>query len=231
MLQRLEAVVEVRERRGRREEPHLGPAPALRRPHPPQALHRVAALEPRVVLVALAPDPEVQPVGERVHHADADAVQPARHLVAVLVELPARVQLGHDDLGRAHPLALVDPDRDAAPVVVDAHRPVGVQHHAHLGRPAAQRLVDAVVDDLVHHVVQARAVVGVADVHPRPLAHRLQALENLDGIGAVFLGGAGGFGHAVGVLGNGGAVYPGARAIVTPRMPRAPPESRGASTR
>ena len=68
----------------------------------------------------------------------------------------------------------------------------------HLGRLAGERLVDAVVDDLVDHVVQARAVVGIADIHPRPLAHRLQALENLDGIGAVFLGGAGGFGHVVG---------------------------------
>jgi UDP-N-acetylenolpyruvoylglucosamine reductase len=50
---------------------------------------------------------------------------------------------------------------------------------------AGQRLVDGVVDDLVDHVVQAGAVIGVADIHARPLAHGLQALENLDGIGAV----------------------------------------------
>ena len=51
---------------------------------------------------------------------------------------------------------------------------------------AGQRLVDGVVDHLVDHVVQARAVVGVADIHARPLADGIQALENLDGIGAVF---------------------------------------------
>ncbi len=51
---------------------------------------------------------------------------------------------------------------------------------------AGQRLVDGVVDDLVDHVVQARAVVGVADIHARPLANGIQALQNLDGIGAVF---------------------------------------------
>ena len=51
-----------------------------------------------------------------------------------------------------------------------------------------ERLVDAVVDDLVDHVVQARAVVGVADVHAGTLADGLQPLENLDGIGAVFVG-------------------------------------------
>ena len=50
---------------------------------------------------------------------------------------------------------------------------------------AGKRLVDAVVDDLVHHVVQAGAVVGVADVHARALANRIEALEDLDRFGAV----------------------------------------------
>ncbi len=64
---------------------------------------------------------------------------------------------------------------------------------------AGQRLVDRVVDDLVDHVMQARAVVGIADIHARPLADRVQALENLDGIGAVVvgLGAEGGVGHEV----------------------------------
>ena len=47
---------------------------------------------------------------------------------------------------------------------------------------AGERLVDGVVDDLVHHVVQAGAVIGVADVHAGALAHRLQALEDLDAL-------------------------------------------------
>ena len=45
---------------------------------------------------------------------------------------------------------------------------------------AGERLVDGVVDDLVDHVVQARAVVGVADIHARPLAHGIEPLEHLD---------------------------------------------------
>ena len=48
-----------------------------------------------------------------------------------------------------------------------------------------QRLVDGVVDDLVDHVVQAGAVIGVADIHARPLAHRIEALQDLDRLGAV----------------------------------------------
>ncbi len=52
-----------------------------------------------------------------------------------------------------------------------------------------QRLVDGIVDDLVDHVVQARAVIGVADIHAGALADGVEALEHLDGVRAVFLGG------------------------------------------
>ena len=56
---------------------------------------------------------------------------------------------------------------------------------------AGQRLVDRIVGDLEHHVVEARAVVGVADIHSGPLADRVEAFQHLDGIGAVavFIGG------------------------------------------
>ena len=51
------------------------------------------------VFLAVAPDAQVEMLGERVDHGDADAVQAAGYLVGVLVELPAGMQLGHDDLG------------------------------------------------------------------------------------------------------------------------------------
>ena len=56
---------------------------------------------------------------------------------------------------------------------------------------AGQRLVDRIVGDLEHHVVEARAVVGVADIHSGPLADRVEAFQHLDRIGAVavFIGG------------------------------------------
>src|SRR5690606_34703742 len=52
-----------------------------------------------------------------------------------------------------------------------------------------QGLVDGVVRDLEHHVVQARAVVRVADIHAGTLAHRVKPAQHTDGIGAVGFGG------------------------------------------
>ena len=125
-------------------------------------LHRAAAraLLDRVLLavgVAVAVDLEHEPRRQRVHDRHAHAVQTARDLVAAAAELAARVQRGHHDLGRRRALVLrVLVDRDAAAVVGDAHPAVGQQRHVDPGAVAGHRLVDRVVDDLPHEVVQAR---------------------------------------------------------------------------
>ncbi len=144
------------------------------------------------MLLAIAPDARLEPRGKRVDDRHADAMQAARDLVGVLVELAAGVQLREDDLGR-RPLGIVvvvllDADRNAATVVADRHRAVGIEGDQALRGMPCQDLVDGVVDDLVDHVVQARTVVRVADVHARPLANGIQALEHLDGVLAVLLG-------------------------------------------
>ena len=84
---------------------------------------------------AVAADPEAQPERKRVHHGHADAVQAAGDLVGILVELPAGMQLRHDDLGR----------RDA----------LGREHELH--RRALRFLADRhVVDDHTEQLVPAR---------------------------------------------------------------------------
>ena len=45
----------------------------------------------------------------------------------------------------------------------------------------------ALSTDLEHHVVQAGPVIGVADIHAGALAHRVEAAQHLDRIGAVGL--------------------------------------------
>ena len=187
LLQGLEGVVEIREGLGRGEEAHLGSVEILGLADNLERLDGLAALEAGAVQLAVAPDAQLEPVRERVDDRDADAVQPAGHLVGVAVELPARMQLGHDDLGRRDAL-LMDLHRDAPAVVGHRHRGVLVDADADAVGMAREGLVDAVVDDFVDHVVQARAVVRVPDVHARALSHSLEALEDLDGVGAVAVG-------------------------------------------
>ena len=153
--------------------------------------HRITVGEAHVMFFAVAPDGEVEPFRERVDDADADAVEAARDLVGILVigvvELTPGVELGHDDLGRRDAFAFVDSGRDAAAIVLDADRAVGVQRDEDAVAMAGQRLVDGIVRNLEHHVVEARAVIGVADVHAGPLAHRVEALEDLDALGAIII--------------------------------------------
>ena len=74
----------------------------------------------------------------------------------------------------------VDAHRNAAAIVAHGHLAVFVDDDLDAVAVAGQRLVDAVVDDLVDQVMQA-ALVGRADVHARPAAHSLQPFQNLDG--------------------------------------------------
>ncbi len=149
----------------------------------------IAAAELHLVDFSVAEDAQLQPVGERVHHRHANAVQAAGYLVAVLVELAAGVQLGHHDLGRRALLIVVvlDVRRDAAAIVDDRDRVVRVDHDLDVVAVTGERLVDRVVEHLEHHVVQPGAIGRVADVHPRALADGVEALQDLDAVGVVFL--------------------------------------------
>ena len=150
-----------------------------------QLVDGVAVREVDDVLQPVAPDAQRQLGRKRVDDGDADAMQAAGNLVGILVEFSARVQLGHDDLGRRDALFVVDAGGDAAAVVGDGAGAVGVERHGDELGVAGERLVDGVVDDLVDHVMQARAVVGVADIHARAFAHRVEAAQHLDRIRAV----------------------------------------------
>ena len=61
--------------------------------------HRVPVGELDLVLLAIAPDAQQKFDRQGVDDRNADTMQATRHLVAVLVELTAGVELGHDDLG------------------------------------------------------------------------------------------------------------------------------------
>ena len=83
------------------------------------------------------------------------------------------MQLSHDDLSCGNALFLVHARRDAAAIIFDRDRSVGVQFNQHQIAMSGERFVDRVVRNFEHHVVQAAAVIGVADIHSRPLANRV----------------------------------------------------------
>ena len=146
---------------------------------------RRATLVRLLVLVAVTPDGQVKPLGQRVHHRDADAVQSAGDLVAAAVaELAAGVEDREHDLGCRPALLLVHLHGDAAAVVGDRDAVVRVDRDLDLGGLARERLVDRVVHHLVDQMVQP-ALARRADVHARPLAHGLEALQDRDVLGAV----------------------------------------------
>jgi hypothetical protein len=97
------------------------------------------------------------------------------------------MQLGHDDFGGGHAFFLVHARRNAAAIVLDRNRSIGVELDQHQIAMPGQRLVDRIVRNFEHHVVQARAIVGVADIHAGPLAHGIEALQHLDAVGAIFI--------------------------------------------
>ena len=161
--------------------------------------------------VAHLADLDVEPAGEGVDHGGADTVQPAGHLVAAAAELPAGVQLREHQLDGGDVLAVALAGGDAAAVVDDGHAAVGAQRHVDAVGVAGEGLVHRVVDDLPHEVVQA-ALTGRADVHAGPLAHGVEAFEDLDRLGVVGrggleLGGCDGRGYgSVRSVGSGGRV-------------------------
>ena len=74
---------------------------------------------------------------------------------------------------------------DSAPVVENGARPVFVDGTADRGAVAGERLVDGVIDDFLHKVMQS-PLVRRTDVHARAFTDRFQPLQNLNLLFSVF---------------------------------------------
>ena len=106
-------------------------------------------------------------------------MQAARDLVGRVIELTAGVQDRHNDLERRNLFDGMLVDGDASPVVDDRDGVVGVDRHLNLGAETGHGLVNGVVNDLPHQVMQA-AGARRADVHARALTNGLETFENLN---------------------------------------------------
>ncbi len=120
----------------------------------------------------------------RVDDGHADTMQAAGDLVAFIVELAAGMQFGHHDFrsGTLFLVVVLDVDGNAAAVVLHADRVVGVDDDLDVVAIAGESLVDRIVDDLEHHMVEPGSIRGVTDVHTRPLANGLEAFQYLDAV-------------------------------------------------
>ena len=128
---------------------------------------------------AVAPDFEIEPVGERVDHRNADAVEAARNFVGVAIEFSARVQHGHHDFGGGLLFGGVHVHGNAAAVVGDGDAVVVVHDDVDFVAEAGHRFVDRVVDDFPDEMMQAQ-LAGRADVHRRALADGFDSAEDFD---------------------------------------------------
>src|SRR6516164_2471534 len=79
------------------------------------------------------------------------------------------MKLRHYDFGSRDTFALVDVGWNAAAVIADRAGTVRIEGNGHFLGETGKRLVDGIIDDLVDHVMQARTVIGIADIHARPL--------------------------------------------------------------
>ena len=111
-------------------------------------------------------------------------MQAAGHLVGILVEFAAGVQLRHHHFGRRHAFRM-HAGRNAAAIVTHGARAVRIERDVDLRGVSGERFVDGVVDGLVHHVMQTGSVIGVADIHAGTLAHGVESLKDLDRLGAI----------------------------------------------
>ncbi len=162
------------------QEPYLGAAPVHRRAELLQSALRHAAREHHAIELLAARDLDFANFRQRVDDRYADAVQAARCLVGLAVELAARMQRRHDDFERRLVLELrMRVDRNATAIVHHRQIAVGLIAHLDPGGVSGNRFVHRIVDDLGEQVMQ-RFFVGAANVHARAAADWLQPLQHLD---------------------------------------------------
>ena len=165
------------------------PPPAARRVagHGELAVGRAAQAEALAVALPTAVDLDDEVPRQGIHHRNAHAVQTAGDLVPVAPELAPAVELGERDLDTGDLVLGMHVDRDAAPIVGNAAAAVGQDRDVDAVGLTRHGLVDGVVDDLPHEVVQPGGA-GGTDVHAGAPADGLEPLQH---------------GHVLGPVGSG----------------------------
>ena len=166
-------------------ESHLGAAPVRDAADLSKLALWRAPLEELTIEDLAARDLDFEPLGERIDHGYADAMQAARCLVRAGIEFSAGVQHRHDYFERRFLGKLrMRIDRNATAVVGDTEKAVGLEGDVDERRVTRDRLIHRIVEDFGEEVMQRR-LVGTADIHAGAPADRLEPFENLDRGGGI----------------------------------------------
>ena len=144
-----------------------------------ELLDRFAALKRDFMLTAIAAHDNLEARGKRIHARNADAVQAAGNLIALAAEFTARMEDGKNDLDRRDLLFRMLVDRNATAVVDNRNGVVFVNRDIDFGAIAGKSLVDGVVHDLIHKVMQTTRT-RRTDIHAGAHTNSLKALEDLN---------------------------------------------------
>ena len=156
-----------------------GGAGFIRLAHHMDSLGDLAPGEGHLVDFSFLVDLNLQPFGQSIDHRGAHAVEAAGDLIAPAAELAAGVQNGENNFQSTLAGLLLNVYGDAAAVIGDGDDIPLLNANLNVVTEPGQGLIDGVIHNFINQVVQTRGG-GGADVHARPLAHRLQALQDLD---------------------------------------------------
>ena len=150
--------------------------------------HNMAAILKRhVPLVALTLNAGIDAARKRVHNRNTNTVKTTRNRVTAAAELTASVQNRHDDLDGRTALRRVHIHRNTTAVILNTDATIVLQCHADRIRITCQRLIDRVVHDLVHEVVQTTRA-SRTDIHAGALTNSLETLKHRNRRRTIFLG-------------------------------------------
>ena len=118
-------------------------------------------------------------------------METARNLIGIIVrrvfKFPARVKLGHDHFGGRNAFFGVNAGGDAAPIIFDRNRSIRIERDNDPVTVASQCFINRIVRNLKHHVMQAAAIIGIADIHAGALADSVKAFKYLNRVCAIFI--------------------------------------------
>lgn len=125
-------------------------------------------------------------VGEGIYNGCPNPVETSGYLIPTLCssEFPPGMEDGHNRLESGFTGLWVDIDRDTTTIILNGNGVVLVESDDDMRRISCHRLIDRVIDDLPHEVMET-TLIGRTDVHTRTFTDGLKPLEDLDITGIV----------------------------------------------